>query len=311
MRDGSNTIMLTNDLYAAHADPVDRRYCALATTDTMSGIQTEEKKRYFDQIGSVPAKLVAKLLYSRDISKFNPRMFPQTEFLQDQKERRLESVDSWWLYQLNHPFNDGDDDDFSSSVLSKKSPATVKLSDESDEKRKPILKDRVYDMYMNHPNFKNKYIETSSVFWRQMKKLTLFKEIRKDVEGDPRRRPASILFGKLQHCRKQWTEYTQHESWMFEDTDAEEASNPSAPGLNFDSELSDSDSDSDTDDTFMNMNTQSQRHWDIIKMARKPLYFPPDYVFPEWFVNNPYEMNQKNRMDEDKEDRDDMEAESE
>jgi hypothetical protein len=155
-----NLIFFTNNSWAVPVDHVDRRYCILETNDIMSGAQTKEKKEYFDFIGSVPIELVARWLYAMDISKFNSRMYPQTESLQDQKVRKLESVDGWWLNYLSHPPSSEDDhnDRLSALVSLTRTSPTLKLSNETDENRNCILKDTVYEMYSNHPGDISRYI---------------------------------------------------------------------------------------------------------------------------------------------------------
>ena len=64
-----------------------RRYFCLQCDDKYSGIQTQFKKDYFKKVLDTPEEALAKFLYERDISKFNPREFAKTELFQAQNER--------------------------------------------------------------------------------------------------------------------------------------------------------------------------------------------------------------------------------
>ena len=76
-----------------------RRYMCLQLDNKWCGIDTREKKEYFNKIRMVENKFLAKYLYMKDISKFNPREFERTDLLQRQVERSWKS-DIKYIYKM-------------------------------------------------------------------------------------------------------------------------------------------------------------------------------------------------------------------
>ena len=99
-------ITTNNDRFAAASSPEDRRHYAIELDNKWAGRMTSESTSYFDPIVAVcedPEKLkgFAKLLYTYDISDFNPRIFNKTPLLQEQIQQSWNSVQSWWFATLN------------------------------------------------------------------------------------------------------------------------------------------------------------------------------------------------------------------
>lgn len=98
MRSLADFIFTTNEDYFIGVTGDSRRYCPLSLSDKWVGIQTDECFDYFKRIRDTPAEAFAKVLYERDISRFNPRKFKKTPLFQRQVEKSWTS-DIRWLYQ--------------------------------------------------------------------------------------------------------------------------------------------------------------------------------------------------------------------
>ena len=91
-------MITTNETYFLYVSTHSRRFNVLQMDDFLCGVQTPEKKRYIDEILNVPAEAFAKLLYNRDITRFNPRQFQKTPLFQKQVELNWTS-DVKFLYK--------------------------------------------------------------------------------------------------------------------------------------------------------------------------------------------------------------------
>jgi hypothetical protein len=59
------------------------------------GPQTKESKLYFDTLRAVDDKAIAHFLYNYDLSNFNPRSIPQTEYQKYQKRINFDTAEEW------------------------------------------------------------------------------------------------------------------------------------------------------------------------------------------------------------------------
>jgi len=110
VEDFCNYLVSTNNDCFIPASENERRFYALEVSDELAGIQTVEKKKLIDELLNCPAEAFAKVLYNRDISSFNPRIFNKTRLLQEQIEHSWCSVRKWWFQVLN-------DNGFNSKIL--------------------------------------------------------------------------------------------------------------------------------------------------------------------------------------------------
>lgn len=110
VEDFCNYLVSTNNDCFIPASENERRFYALEVSDELAGIQTVEKKKLIDELLKCPAEAFAKVLYNRDISTFNPRIFNKTRLLQEQIEHSWCSVRKWWFQVLN-------DNGFNSKIL--------------------------------------------------------------------------------------------------------------------------------------------------------------------------------------------------
>lgn len=95
-----NYIITTNNDWFSGVSADDRRHYCLQLSDFLCGRMTEEKMKIVQPVLDAPAEAFAKVLYNRDISEFNPRIFNKTKLLQDQVERNWNSVKTWFHMAL-------------------------------------------------------------------------------------------------------------------------------------------------------------------------------------------------------------------
>ena len=89
----------TNMSHFVGVESTSRRYMCLQLDNKWAGVDNTAKKLYFNKIRMVDNKHLAKFLYDRDISKFNPREFDRTELLQNQVEKGWKS-DIKYIYKM-------------------------------------------------------------------------------------------------------------------------------------------------------------------------------------------------------------------
>lgn len=95
-----NVAIFTNDIRACGAETGDRRHIVLETDNKYAGPQTKEIKEYMDLILNVKSEHFIHFLLNYDISKFNPREFPNTKARSDQIELNHTTVEAFWFETL-------------------------------------------------------------------------------------------------------------------------------------------------------------------------------------------------------------------
>ena len=92
----SNFIIASNYDRIVSVESDDRRFlCLEVDSRWVTGAQTTESKVYFDALAAVNASHFAYFLYNRDITDFNPRKAPSTEYQHFQKKLNLDSCMCW------------------------------------------------------------------------------------------------------------------------------------------------------------------------------------------------------------------------
>jgi hypothetical protein len=91
----SNYIVASNYDQIVYVEEDDRRWFCMEVDSKYAGPQTPESKAYFDILAAVPAVALAKVLYERDISTFNPRAPPSGSYMRHQKAINFGSVTSY------------------------------------------------------------------------------------------------------------------------------------------------------------------------------------------------------------------------
>jgi putative DNA primase/helicase len=105
----ANFIFASNFDHIVSVEHNDRRFMCMEASDKYSGTQTSAANAYFAAIRAVPIEHVAYFLYNRDISKFNPRAIPSTQFRTVQKENSLGSaeyfISNWLREDMDTAYN--------------------------------------------------------------------------------------------------------------------------------------------------------------------------------------------------------------
>lgn len=229
--DYANYIISTNNDWFAGTTEDDRRYYCLELNNKYAGRMTKEKEEYFNPIVQAPAGAFAKILYGRDLTHFNPRIFKKTKLLQEQVERNHNPVKVWWYKVLQDGGWDGkngfgdknfnywnklDEDNAGDKITNKK----------TGEEIVGYFKDYIYERYKMTETEKRGF-NSVSAFYRELKQNCLgelYKEIRpknknKDYKAE---RPAFLVLPSLEEARAKWNEIQEYDyEWFDEDDDWE------------------------------------------------------------------------------------------
>ena len=225
--DYANYIISTNNDWFAGTTEDDRRYYCLELNNKYSGRMTKEKEEYFNPIVQAPAGAFAKILYGRDLTHFNPRIFKKTKLLQEQVERNHNPVKVWWYKVLQdggwegiscgdkffNYWNRLDEDNSGDKIKNKKTGETII----------GYFKDYIYERYKMTETEKRGF-NSVSAFYRELKQNCLgdlYKEIRpknkdKDYKAE---RPAFLVLPSLEEARAKWNELQDYDYEWFDEDD--------------------------------------------------------------------------------------------
>ena len=228
--DYANYIISTNNDWFAGTTEDDRRYYCLELNNKYAGRMTKEKEEYFNPIVQAPAGAFAKILYNRDITHFNPRIFKKTKLLQEQVERNHNPVKVWW-YKVLHDggwegincgkkffnyWNTLEEDNAGDNIKNKK----------TGEEIVGYFKDYIYERYKMTETEKRGF-NSVYAFYRELKQNCLgdlYREIRpknkdKDYKAE---RPAFLVLPSLEEARAKWNELQDYDyKWLDEDDEWE------------------------------------------------------------------------------------------
>ena len=222
--DYANYIISTNNDWFAGTTEDDRRYYCLELNNKYSGRMTKEKEDYFDPIVKAPAGAFAKILYNRDITHFNPRIFKKTKLLQEQVERNHNPVKVWWYKVLQDGGWDGSDKTFNYwNKLDEYQSGDKITNKKTGEEIVGYFKDYIYDRYKMTETEKRGF-NSVSAFYRELKQNCLgdlYKEIRpknkdKDYKAE---RPAFLVLPTLEEARAKWNELQEYDYEWFDEDD--------------------------------------------------------------------------------------------
>ena len=208
----ANYIISTNSDWFCGVSEEDRRYYCLELDNSYAGITTKETDAYFSKIASAPSGAFAKVLYNRDITGFNPRIFKKTPLLQDQVERNWNPVKVWWNKVLQdggwevkemgstkfNYWNDLSTFDSGITITNKK----------TQEELTGYFKDYIYERYKATESEKRGFGSVNA-FYRELKKnclADLFKTIRPRPKDGKSERPEYLVLPSLDDARKKWNE---------------------------------------------------------------------------------------------------------
>jgi hypothetical protein len=209
----SNYIVASNYDQIVYVEEDDRRWFCIEVDSKYAGPQTPESKAYFDKLASVPAAAFARFLYERDISGFNPRAPPSTEYMRHQKVINFGSVTAYVEMALRRGrFTAGETFADSLDALN-----LVQDDREGDENmmQTPVLKTAVYDDYLVFCSERNiRRTAVDKAFWRKLRALVpSFTETRHRSVG--RRRV--LHFPSLKDARAQFLAAIHEADWDWEE----------------------------------------------------------------------------------------------
>ena len=222
-----NYIITTNNDWFAGVTEDDRRYYCLELVNKLSGRMTKETVKEVQPVLDASSESFAKVLYNRDISNFNPRVFKKTKLLQDQVERNWSSVKVWFHNVLKDggftckPHKDPvfvawgnllttdtgwDGDDFYFGGLHKRNKITKEV-------HTLYFKEWLYSTY--ETMFSDGRKVSESAFYKEIMKFLDLKEIRisHTVKKKTQRRRVFLL-PTIDEARARWNEEQEFDySW--------------------------------------------------------------------------------------------------
>jgi hypothetical protein len=222
--DYANYIISTNNDWFAGTTEDDRRYYCLELNNKYSGRMTKEKEDYFNPIVKAPAGAFAKILYGRDLTHFNPRIFKKTKLLQEQVERNHNPVKVWWHKVLQDGGWDGSEKIFNYwNKLDEYQSGDKIKNKKTGEEIVGYFKDYIYERYKMTETEKRGF-NSVSAFYRELKQNCLgdlYKEIRpknknKDYKAE---RPAFLVLPSLEEARAKWNELQDYDYEWFDEDD--------------------------------------------------------------------------------------------
>ena len=181
-----------------------------------AGPQTAASKAYFDTLAAVPAAAFAKFLYNRDISAFNPKAPPSTEYQRHQKTINFGSVTAFVELALRRGWFAE-----AATIMGVLELNVVRAEDAAATTMQlPLLKTRVYDAYIEFCGERNiRRTAVDKAFWRKVRALVPgFNETRSHRENGRKR---VITFPSLEETREQFLSAIHESDWDWEEEGGE------------------------------------------------------------------------------------------
>ena len=214
----ANYVISTNGEWFAGVTEDDRRYYCLELNNKHAGRMTKEKEDYFRPIIDASAGSFAKVLYNRDISDYNPRIFKKTALLQNQVERNWNSVASWWNsvmrdggFTLGNDFIDWNtihkEDSYYDDDLKKK--CGIKIKNKQGEKKTAYLKTWIHQVYMSVNSDTRKFQDNR--FFDYLRNRCLGDLYSEQKIQKKKERRIYIIFPTIQEAREKWNEMQEYE----------------------------------------------------------------------------------------------------
>ena len=180
----SNIFMASNEDWVVPAGATEQRWLVENVDDELAICDKEKKRKIIKEILSIDLKILAKFLYSRNLSGWSHRETVNTSGLREQKIQSLPSTRKWWYEKLcseSLPFNEW------------------------------IDKQTTYEA----AGINDRHL-TSNRFWRDIQKVIGIKEYkskRKMVNGERR---WYIKLPELEKCRTRWGVLYNDDGWDWE-----------------------------------------------------------------------------------------------
>jgi len=154
-----NVLIASNEEWVIPAGKNSRRYFVLKCNDSLSELKGADKTNMCKEIANVPFENLAHYLYTRDITDFDPTIFPITEGLKEQQSFSDGPVLTWWKDNISNEH----------------------INNRPIFCDKGFMKEFIYNQFCDS-RFATKYIN-SVLFWKQMKDVVNYNEIKKQLSG--------------------------------------------------------------------------------------------------------------------------------
>ena len=213
-----NYIITTNNDWFAGVTEDDRRYYCLELVNKLSGRMTKKTVQEVKPVLEASSESFAKVLYNRDISNFNPRVFNKTKLLQTQVELNWSSTKVWFhnvLKDAGFTIKNGKDTVFvewgelpeGGHFSDKQYIGGVKKKNKKTKETKTMyFKEWIYSAYECQLSDGRKVSE--SAFFRELMKFFDLEEIRIITEDHQRRRV--FILPELDAARERWNKEQEY-----------------------------------------------------------------------------------------------------
>ena len=192
LRNHINLALASNEKWMVPAEIDERRFCVIDVSEKRKG-DSEYFKKLFEQMNNGGREAMLYDLLRADYSAIDLRQFPCTEGLLEQKIRSMGTVESFWHEILAQGrFIVADED-------------LKPLESVEYEWSESVVKTNLHNGFLRFcQNHKKTFPSTSSVFFRELKKLD--PELRDTRSSCSEGRVRRLIVGDLQGCRSRWQE---------------------------------------------------------------------------------------------------------
>jgi hypothetical protein len=193
----SNYMIASNFDTCISKESDDRRSVCYEVDETYSGVQTPEIKAYFDIVNGIDPRHLAHFLYNRDISNFNPRFFPSTEYGRYQKQISLNPSEAFIDHWIKEELPGATPRCSCSKCIDEGEGTICKLEEHGGENTFTMDKDELWTKYEEFQRTRPAHIHAVpratlfKTFIAIFKKLTEHKPSKKNSYG---KRPKILLF---------------------------------------------------------------------------------------------------------------------
>lgn len=202
-----NVVFASNHENMVPADLASRRYVVFALDNCYSDKNKHPNRRaYMSALWNTPAGAIARVLYERDISSFNPTEYPKTKGLRIQRKHSMDPVTRWWSDALD------------SGSIQFRGRAHYIFDD-------IVQKSNLYKSYENYVGNGKKC--GSTTFWRKIRVMCpdmrisrekdRFRRTFEDEYGNTTRPKDAVGVPTLEEARRCFREHINDEGWMFEE----------------------------------------------------------------------------------------------
>jgi hypothetical protein len=206
----SNYIVASNYDQIVLVEEDDRRWVCIEVDSKFAGPQTPESMAYFNLLAAVPSEAFAKYLYARDISTFNPRAPPSTEYQRHQKTINFGPTTAF----VEHALREGKFAD--PAPLGYMSIESDDDDGDGDKFTLPLMKHHVYDRYLDFCcERRAKRPAIDKAFWRKVKALLPGLKQHRTHRDVGRKR--MVVFPAIEIAREQFLTAIHEGNWDWDD----------------------------------------------------------------------------------------------